>query len=118
MILGQGYDTSTDLWSLACMVFELATGDLLFDPREAKDRSYSRDEDHLALMMELAGASGPKLRVAVSALGPAVGSARIRCIARRGAEAYASVCSALSLSWPLWARETPSCGGAAQHSST
>lgn len=55
VILGQGYDTSTDMWSFACMVFELATGDLLFDPREAKDQSYSRDEDHLALMMELLG---------------------------------------------------------------
>ena len=38
------------------MIFEVATGDLLFDPREAKDKSYSRDEDHLALMMELNGA--------------------------------------------------------------
>jgi serine/threonine-protein kinase SRPK3 len=55
VIVGQGYDTSTDLWSLACMIFELATGDLLFDPREARDRAYSRDEDHLALMMELLG---------------------------------------------------------------
>lgn len=26
VIVGQGYDTSTDLWSLACMVFELVTG--------------------------------------------------------------------------------------------
>lgn len=26
VICGQGYDTSTDLWSLACMIFELATG--------------------------------------------------------------------------------------------
>jgi serine/threonine-protein kinase SRPK3 len=26
VIVGQGYDTSTDLWSLACMLFELATG--------------------------------------------------------------------------------------------
>ena len=100
VIVGQGYDTSTDLWSFACMIFELVTGvyqsdvvavnvlvfkhshldhndvvwkplmcvchrvithvgcvagDLLFDPREARDRSYSRDEDHLALMMELLG---------------------------------------------------------------
>jgi serine/threonine-protein kinase SRPK3 len=55
VIVGQGYDTSTDLWSLACMIFELATGDLLFDPREARDRAYTRDEDHLALMMELLG---------------------------------------------------------------
>jgi hypothetical protein len=55
VIVGQGYDTSTDLWSFACMIFELVTGDLLFDPREAGDRSYNRDEDHLALMMELLG---------------------------------------------------------------
>lgn len=33
----------------------VATGDLLFDPREAADRAYCRDEDHLALMMELLG---------------------------------------------------------------
>ena len=35
------------------MVFELATGDLLFDPRSGRD--YDRDEDHLALVMELLG---------------------------------------------------------------
>ena len=34
------------MWSLACMVFELATGDVLFDPR---GKDYDRDEDHLAL---------------------------------------------------------------------
>lgn len=26
VIVGQGYDTSTDLWSFACMIFELVTG--------------------------------------------------------------------------------------------
>ncbi len=35
------------------MVFELATGDFLFEPRTGPD--YDRDEDHLALMMELLG---------------------------------------------------------------
>ncbi len=35
------------------MVFELATGDLLFDP-QAGD-TYDRDEDHLALFLELLG---------------------------------------------------------------
>jgi hypothetical protein len=35
------------------MVFELATGDLLFDPRSGRD--YCRDEDHLALIIELCG---------------------------------------------------------------
>ena len=53
VILGAKYDTSADMWSLACIVFELATGDVLFDPRSGKD--YDRDEDHLALMMELVG---------------------------------------------------------------
>ena len=34
--------TLADMWSVACMAFELATGDLLFDPRSGKD--YGRDE--------------------------------------------------------------------------
>lgn len=33
MLLGAKYGTAIDLWSLACVVFELVTGDLLFDPR-------------------------------------------------------------------------------------
>jgi serine/threonine-protein kinase SRPK3 len=52
-ILGARYDTSADMWSLACMVFELVTGDLLFDPHEGD--GYDRDEDHLAQMQELLG---------------------------------------------------------------
>lgn len=35
------------------MVFELLTGDLMFDPRSGK--SWNREEDHLALIMELLG---------------------------------------------------------------
>lgn len=41
------------MWSLACVVFELITGDLLFDPKSGRD--YPRDEDHLALIIELLG---------------------------------------------------------------
>ena len=35
--------------------FELATGDLLFDPRASETDDYDRDEDHLAQMYELLG---------------------------------------------------------------
>ncbi|XP_076285867.1 SR splicing factor protein kinase isoform X2 [Lasioglossum baleicum] len=53
VLLGSGYDTSADIWSTACMAFELATGDYLFEPHSGKD--YCRDEDHLAHIIELLG---------------------------------------------------------------
>ncbi|KAK4286387.1 hypothetical protein QN277_002948 [Acacia crassicarpa] len=53
VILGSKYSTPADLWSFACICFELATGDVLFDPHSGDN--YDRDEDHLALMMELLG---------------------------------------------------------------
>jgi len=60
-IINAGYDTSADMWSLACMLFELVTGDYLFDPKASEE--YPRDEDHLALFNELLG-SMPKPLIA------------------------------------------------------
>lgn len=53
VLIGARYDTSADIWSVACMAFELATGDYLFEPHSGD--GYSRDEDHLAHIIELLG---------------------------------------------------------------
>ena len=53
VLIGAKYDTSADVWSAACMAFELATGDYLFEPHSGEN--YSRDDDHLAHIIELLG---------------------------------------------------------------
>jgi serine/threonine-protein kinase SRPK3 len=60
VILGAKYSTPADMWSLACVVFELACGDQLFDPRTGGN--YGKDEDHLALCIELLGKIPKKLQ--------------------------------------------------------
>ena len=52
-MLRTGYDEKADLWSVACTVFELVTGDFLFYPKKGKH--YCKNEDHLAKMAEMIG---------------------------------------------------------------
>lgn len=53
VLLGINYNHTADIWSFACMLFELLTGDFLFDPRS--NENFNKDEDHLAQMIETIG---------------------------------------------------------------
>lgn len=53
VILGAKWGASTDVWSMAAMVFELITGDYLFDPQSGT--KYGKDDDHIAQIIELMG---------------------------------------------------------------
>ena len=53
VLLGIPYKENTDIWSLACTVFEMLTSNFLFKPK--KSEKYSKNDDHLALMMEHLG---------------------------------------------------------------
>ncbi|KAJ6598205.1 kinase-like domain-containing protein [Mycena vulgaris] len=55
------WGTSADIWSVACVLFELITGgDYLFDPAPAPKGAggkprYTKDDDHMAQIIELLG---------------------------------------------------------------
>nr|XP_019044529.1 CMGC/SRPK protein kinase [Kwoniella bestiolae CBS 10118]OCF23459.1 CMGC/SRPK protein kinase [Kwoniella bestiolae CBS 10118] len=53
IILGTRWNQSVDIWSAACLFFELLTGDYLFDPQPGV--KYDKDDDHVAQIMELLG---------------------------------------------------------------
>lgn len=52
-ILGSRYEANTDVWSAACLIFELLTGEYLFRP--SSDRPDPKDEQHLALFISTLG---------------------------------------------------------------
>ena len=53
VILGAPWNETADMWSYACMIFELLYGDFLFDPQPGS--RYSKDDDHIAQVVELLG---------------------------------------------------------------
>ncbi|KAG4300714.1 hypothetical protein PCANB_002977 [Pneumocystis canis] len=53
VLVGAKWGASTDCWSMSCMVFELLTGDYLFDPKNGQD--YTKNDDHIAQIIELLG---------------------------------------------------------------
>ncbi|TKS77064.1 SRSF protein kinase 3 [Collichthys lucidus] len=57
VLLGSEYGPPADIWSVACLAFELVTGDSLFEPKVSK--SISQEEDHIAQIIELLGRIPP-----------------------------------------------------------
>ncbi|KAF9023441.1 kinase-like protein [Hymenopellis radicata] len=54
-ILGRkDWDTTADIWSVACVVFELLTAEYLFDP-QGQGELFTKDDDHMAQIIELLG---------------------------------------------------------------
>ena len=53
IILGNRWGPTVDMWSVACIVFELITGEFLFKPRFGD--TFSKEDDHLAQIIELLG---------------------------------------------------------------
>ncbi|OMH81594.1 Protein kinase dsk1 [Zancudomyces culisetae] len=64
VIIGAPWNSSADIWSCACMIFELLTGEYLFEPRSGA--RYNKDDDHLAQIIETIGPIPKRLAVSGS----------------------------------------------------
>lgn len=53
IVLQCGFTEKCDVWSLGCTIYEILTGDILFDPE--KDSKYSRDFNHIYWYYEICG---------------------------------------------------------------
>lgn len=53
VIIGYKFNEKCDIWSIGCIIYELITGEILFDPK--KDKYCDRDTYHLLNMKELLG---------------------------------------------------------------
>jgi len=61
VLLWLPFGPASDLWSFGCLVFDMATTDVLFDPKRDPRGKYSRDDDHVAQMVELIGVPPPQV---------------------------------------------------------
>lgn len=58
VILKHGYSYPVDIWSCACLIFELATGEILFSPDKDEENdppAFKKSEDHMAQILTLLG---------------------------------------------------------------
>lgn len=54
-IIGRAdWGCTADVWSVACVVFELLTAEYLFDP-QGQGELFTKDDDHMAQIIELVG---------------------------------------------------------------
>jgi len=61
-IIGRSdWGCKVDIWSVACVVFELLTAEYLFEP-QSQGQLFSKDDDHMAQIVELLGDIPPDVK--------------------------------------------------------